>query len=107
MKTKELIPKHRVKFISSHGTLYVIKQIKMESMTVQEKIQKCIDTECYYVEKNGSTVLSVCDHYNWDRDLWNYRHEIIDAMKNRGYNVSISCKWDVTDITITKKIEVN
>jgi|DEB0MinimDraft_6_1074348.scaffolds.fasta_scaffold245529_1 hypothetical protein len=79
----------------------------MESMTVQEKIQKCIDTECNYAEKNEWTRLSVCDHYNWDRDLWNYRHEIIDAIKNRGYNVSVSCKWGVTDITITKKIEVN
>ena len=73
---------------------------------IKEKIIKAINTECDYAEKNGSSKLSVCDHYNWDKDLWVYRHAIIDEIKSRGYDVSVSDKWGVTDIVTTQKLSL-
>jgi hypothetical protein len=76
-------------------------------MTLQEKLQNRINIECEYADKNGSTRLSVCDHYNWDRDLWSHRHDIIDAIRKRGYSVSVSVRWGVTDIEISSKINLS
>lgn len=76
-------------------------------MTLQDKLQNAINTECSYADKNGSSRLSVCDHYNWDRDLWAHRESIIDAIRKRGYSVSVSVKWGVTDINITKQFQLN
>ena len=72
-------------------------------MTLQDKLQNTINTECNYADKNGSSRLSVCDHSSWDRDLWAHRESIIDAIRKRGYSVSVSVKWGVTDINITKQ----
>jgi len=67
-----------------------------------QKIQDKINFELEYADKNGSTTFSVCDHYNWDRDFWDNRHVMINEMRSRGYNVSVSVKWGVTDILISK-----
>jgi hypothetical protein len=76
-------------------------------MTLQEKIQDAINVECTYADKNGSSRLSVCDHYNWDRDLWAYRYDIVDAIRNRGYSVSMSVRWGVTDIEVSKQLQLS
>ena len=73
-------------------------------MTLVDKLQNVVNTECDYAEKKGSSRFSVCDHYNWDRDLWNHRDAIVAAIRRRGYKVSISCRWGVTDIDTTKLI---
>lgn len=69
---------------------------------LEQKINKIIDDELEYADKRGSTKLSTCDHYNWDRDVWNHRHQIIEEIRRRGYSVSVSTNWGVTDINITK-----
>lgn len=76
-------------------------------MDIQTKINQYIDTECKYADSRGSSTLSVCDHYLWDRDLWAFRNQIVDAIRSKGYNVSVSVKWGVTDINTTKKININ
>jgi len=73
-------------------------------MTLTEKLSEKIEFESRYVEKDGTTRFSVCDHYNWDRDFWSHRHTLIQAFKDRGYDVYVSVRWGVTDIDITKKI---
>lgn len=70
---------------------------------MSQKVKDKIDEECRYAERDGHSRLSVCDHYNWDRELWMHRHTIIDSIRQRGYNVSVSVKWGVTDIETTKK----
>lgn len=75
--------------------------------SLEEKIQSVVNTECEYAAKKGSSKLSVCDHYNWDRDKWNYRHQIIEAIKSRGFNVSVSVNHGVTDIVTTQEIKIS
>jgi len=75
-------------------------------MSLTQKLQDKIDYECKYADRDGSTRFSVCDHYSWDRDFWMHRNTIIDAIRNRGYSVSISSKWGVTDIDVTKIINL-
>ena len=75
-------------------------------MTLTEKLTDKINFESRYADKDGSTRFSVCDHYNWDRDFWNHRNVLIQALRDRGYNVSVSVSWGVTDIDVTKKISL-
>jgi hypothetical protein len=75
-----------------------------QTQTLEEKLQDCVNSQCEYAEKNGSTKLSVCSERNWDSDKWNYRQDIMDAIRGRGYNVSQQTNWGVLDITTTKKI---
>jgi len=75
-------------------------------MNLKEKLQKIVDIECQYADRDGTSTLSTCDHFGWDKDIWNYRHEIITAIRNRGYDVSSSVKWCVTDILTKTKIEL-
>jgi hypothetical protein len=74
---------------------------------IQEKLQKIVDSEAEYAERTGSSQLSTCDHSNWDRDVWNHRHEIISALRSRGFSVTESVRHGVTDIVITKKMNLN
>jgi hypothetical protein len=73
-------------------------------MTIQEKIQSVVDTNVESAEKNGSTTLSTCTDRTWDQDIWNYRYQIMDAIRAKGYNVSSSTNFGVLDIVITTKI---
>ena len=76
-------------------------------MSTQEKLQQKINSECEYADRKGTSHFSVCDHSSWDRDLWTYRQDIIDAIIKRGYSVSVSIRWGVTDIEIRKPIELS
>ena len=73
-------------------------------MTTEEKLQQVVDTEIKYATERGDSRLSTCNHSNWDRDVWNHRHTIIEAIRNRGFNVSTSTNWGVLDIVTTPKI---
>jgi hypothetical protein len=74
-------------------------------MSIQEKIQHKINSECEYADREGASRFSVCNHSNWDRDLWTYRQDMIDAIIKRGYSVVASIRWGVTDIEIRKPIK--
>lgn len=74
--------------------------------SVEEKIQRQIDIECQYADKNGRAKLSTCSVRNWDKDIYNYHNTIIEAIRNRGYNVSVSVNYGVIDIVTTPKINV-
>lgn len=76
-------------------------------MTLQEKIQNFVDNEAKYVEKDGSTKFSTCDHRGWDQDIYNQLGAITTALRERGYNVNTRVNWGVTDVTITKKLELS
>ena len=76
-------------------------------MTIQEKLQNFVNNEAKYVERDGTTKFSTCDHRNWDQDIYNHLGAITTALRERGYDVSIKVNWGVTDVTITKKIELS
>ena len=57
--------------------------------------------------KDGYSNFSTCGHYNYDRDVWNFRHQIMDAIISRGYLVSSVVRHGVTDVTITKKLNLS
>jgi hypothetical protein len=71
---------------------------------LRDKILKAVEIECQYATRDGSSKLSVCDHSNWDKDLYNFRHQIIDKIRERGFNVSVNSKWGVLDIVTTISI---
>ena len=73
---------------------------------LKEKLNKVISKQVEMVNKHGSNTLSTCDHYNWDRDIWNYRHSIVDKLIDLGFNVDTQMNWEVLDITTTKKLEL-
>ena len=75
-------------------------------MTTQEKITNKIKELAEEVESDGYAVLSVCDHSNWDRDLWMYYRTIMESLRQKGYSVSSQTKWGVLDINITKKLDI-
>ena len=75
-------------------------------MNIEEKIKQIVETEIEYAEKNGSTMLSTANHRHWDKDVWNYREQIIQAIRDRGYDVSVSVNHGVIDITTTKKLNL-
>jgi hypothetical protein len=56
------------------------------------------------IEKEGKTLLSVCNAPNWDADEWAHRQEIIDTFKSNGCQVSTATNHGVLDITITKPL---
>ena len=74
---------------------------------LQKKLQDKVNEECAYADKNGSSRFSTCDHSNWDQDIWRHHSAIIEAIRCRGYSVSVTYKWGVTDITTTKKITLS
>ena len=74
--------------------------------SIEKKIKRQIDVECEYADKNGSAKLSTCSASNWDKDIYNYRNTIIEAIRNRGYNVSVSVNYGVIDIVTAPKINV-
>jgi len=74
---------------------------------LKEKLNKVISKQVEMVNKYGSNTLSTCDHYNWDKDIWNYRNSIIDKLIDLGFNVDSQMNWGVLDITITKELVIN
>lgn len=79
----------------------------MTQTQIEQKLIEKINEECFYTERDGNTKFSVCDHYNWDKDFWAHKNTIIEALKKKGYSVSVSVNWGVTDINVSKKIELN
>ena len=72
--------------------------------TIKQKIDGIIASEIKYCEENGMSKLSTCDYRNWDEVIWNYRMDIIDGIRSKGYNVSTSTNWQVLDIVTKLKI---
>ena len=71
---------------------------------LKKKLQNVVDTECEYADKEGSSRLSTCSHRHWDKNVWNHRSQIIQAIKDRGYIVSQSTNHGVLDIVTTQDI---
>ena len=71
---------------------------------LKEKLNTIINRQIELVNRFGSNTLSTCDHYNWDKDIWNYRNFIIDKLVEEGFNVDTRTNWGVLDITITAKL---
>ena len=71
---------------------------------IKEKVNKIIATEIKYCEKNGVSKLSTCDYSNWDEVTWNYREDIIDGIRSKGYRVSMEINWGVLDIFTKLKL---
>lgn len=71
-------------------------------MTPQEKKEQFITELTAKIEKmfdDGSLVnkYSTCDHYNWNRDEHAYMPIVAQRLRQKGYTVSSSIKWGVTD----------
>ena len=73
---------------------------------LKEKLNKVISKQVEMVNKYGSNTLSTCDHYNWDKDIWNYRNSIIDKLIDLGFNVDSQMNHGVLDITTTANLEL-
>ena len=75
---------------------------------LKEKLKKVIDIHASHANEHGSSTLSVADsyHHGWDRDLYIHRNAITEKLESMGFQISESFKWDVLDITITKKIKL-
>jgi hypothetical protein len=71
---------------------------------LKEKLNKNIEYHVERVAEKGSSSFSTCDHYSWDKDIWNYRNSIIDKLIDLGFNVDTQMNWGVLDITITKEL---
>ena len=68
---------------------------------MEDKINNFVRETANVVEKEGKSKFSICDHRNWDRDLWDYRETIFRKLRERKYNVSTSINWGVMDVTVT------
>ena len=66
--------------------------------TIKEQIDRIIAEEIKYCEETGMSKLSTCNYRNWDEVVWNYRVDIIDGIRDKGYKVSTSTNWGVLDI---------
>ena len=73
---------------------------------LKEKLNKVISKQVEMVNKYGSNTLSTCGHYNWDKDIWNYRNSIVDKLIDLGFNVDSQMNHGVLDITITANLEL-
>ena len=73
---------------------------------LKEKLNKVISKQVEMVNKYGSNTLSTCDHYNWDRDIWNHRYSIVDKLIDLGFNVESQMNHGVLDITITTDLKL-
>jgi hypothetical protein len=77
----------------------------MNTMEVQQKLQSKVDELCAWAEKSSRASWSIAD--TWDADFWAHKGAIISAIRKRGYDVSCSVNWGVTDYVITKKITLS
>ena len=73
---------------------------------LKEKLNQIINRQVELVNRFGSNTLSCADHYNWDKDIWNHRHSIIDKFIEQGFNVESQMNHGVLDITITANLEL-
>ena len=73
---------------------------------LKEKLKENIQYHVDRVAKTGSSSFSTCDHYSWDKDIWNYRYSIIDKLTDEGYRVESAVNHGVLDVTITANLEL-
>lgn len=73
---------------------------------LKEKLKTNIKYHIDRVAEKGSSSFSTCDHYSWDKDIWNYRHSIIDKLTDEGYCVESAVNHGVLDVTITANLEL-
>ena len=73
---------------------------------LKEKLKANIKYHIDRIAKTGSSSFSTCDHYSWDKDIWNYRHSIIDNLVTKGYCVESAVNHGVLDVTITANLEL-
>ena len=73
---------------------------------LKEKLNKNIEYHVERVAEKGSSSFSTCDHYSWDKDIWNHRHSIIDKLTDEGYRVESAVNHGVLDVTITANLEL-
>ena len=73
---------------------------------LKEKLNKNIEYHVERVAEKGSSSFSTCDYSGWDKDIWNYRHSIIDKLIDLGLNVESAVNHGVLDVTITANIEL-
>ena len=73
---------------------------------LKEKLNKNISYHIDRIAKIGSSSFSTCDYSGWDKDIWNYRHSIIDKLIDLGFNVESSVNHGVLDVTITANLEL-
>lgn len=73
---------------------------------LKEKLNKNIEYHKEQVAEKGSSSFSTCDYSGWDKDIWNYRHSIIDKLIDLGFNVESAVNHGVLDVTITANLEL-
>ena len=73
---------------------------------LKEKLNKNIEYHKEQVAEKGSSSFSTCDYHGWDKDIWNYRHSIIDKLIDLGLNVESAVNHGVLDVTITANLEL-
>ena len=73
---------------------------------LKEKLKKNIEYHKEQVAEKGSSSFSTCDYHGWDKDIWNYRHSIIDKLIDLGLNVESAVNHGVLDVTITANLEL-
>lgn len=85
----------------------VVMDLQTQTMDkLKEKLKTNIKYHTDRVAEKGSSSFSTCDHYSWDKDIWNYRHSIIDKLIDQGYRVESAVNHGVLDVTITANIEL-
>ena len=62
--------------------------------------QKADEIEASINPQKGYVTVATCDHSNWDRKLHHHFSKIAIELRNRGYSVSCSVNWGVTDWVI-------
>jgi hypothetical protein len=78
----------------------------MGTDTIRTELLELVKSISISVERNGSAKISTCDAPNWDMNTWNYREEIKEALRNKGYRISETVNHGVTDIVITKTLTI-
>jgi hypothetical protein len=73
---------------------------------LKEKLNKNISYHVERVAEKGSSSFSTCDYHGWDKDIWNYRHSIIDKLIDLGFNVESAVNHGVLDVTITANLDL-
>ncbi len=73
---------------------------------IKDKLITFAENEIIYAEKDGSSRFATCSNSNWDQDIWNHKHAIMDYIRTRGYSVRTETNHGVLDVFITKPIKL-
>lgn len=78
----------------------------MEFLEIEKKLKEFVEKHKSYIETDGKSSFSTCDHYNWDQDIWNHRNTLMNKFNEFGYNVTSKMNHGVLDIVIVKPINI-